>query len=122
MSNTKAKKAPRENSAIVEEIHTILKSQGKAFNSAVREFYGSQMDSGKLKDGDDTEDRFVEKFKKYRQRSSSSKAKRELSEFLEFLRGEIRIRPAPLLHLVEKSPAEKYLVKLSKEIFEQVRD
>lgn len=116
------KKNPKH--PLLEEIDSLLDKSGKSFNSAVREYHGWCVENNKCDDDSESEaKRLEEKFKKYRSRiNGSPKAKplRELSEFLQFLKGEVLIQSQPLLDLVNDDPICEEMKKLSPKIREQI--
>lgn len=116
------KKNPKH--PLLEEIDRLLVQRKISFNSAVREYHGWCADNDKCDDDSESEaKRWEENFKKYRSRignSQKSKSYRELSEFLQFLKGEILVQPQPLLNLVKDDPIGEEMKKLSSKIREQI--
>ena len=109
---------------LLEEIDGLLAQRKISFKSAVREYHGWCIDNDKCDDDSENEaKRWEENFKKYRSRIGNNpkyKAHRELSEFLQFLKGAILIQPQPLLNLVENDPICEEMKKLSSKIREQI--
>lgn len=109
---------------LLEEIDRLLAQRKISFNSAVREYHGWCVENNKCDDDSECEaKRWEGKFKKYRSRVGGSpkfKAHRELSEFLQFLKGEILVQPQPLLNLVKDDPIGEEMKKLSSKIREQI--
>lgn len=116
------KKNPKH--PLLEEIDRLLAQRKISFNSAVREYHGWCVENNKCDDDSESEaKRWEENFKKYRSRfDGSPKAKplRELSEFLQFLKGEVLIQSQPLLDLVNDDPICEEMKKLSPKIREQI--
>ncbi len=106
------------------EIEKLLAQSGKSFDSKVREYHGWCVDNHKCEDDSKSESkRWIDKFKKYRSRiknDPSSKPYRELSEFLQYLKGEVFVQPQPILHLVQDDPIGEEMKKLSARIREQI--
>ena len=119
MPTEKSSKSP-----LLEEIKSLLNKSGKSFNSAVREYHGWCADNGQCNDDSKAEaKRWEENFKKYRSRigkSPKTKSYRELSEFLQFLKGKVLVQPQPLLNLVKDDPICEEMKKLSSKIREQI--
>lgn len=119
MPTEKSSKSP-----LLEEIDRLLAQRKISFNSAVREYHGWCVENNKCDDDSEREaKRWEGKFKKYRSRVGGSpkfKAHRELSEFLQFLKGEILVQPQPLLNLVKDDPIGEEMKKLSSKIREQI--
>lgn len=111
-------------SHLLEEIDRLLAQKKVSFNSAIREYHGWCADNDKCDDDSESEaKRWEENFKKYRSRVGSSpraKPYRELSEFLQYLKGEVFVQPQPLLHLVQDDPIGEEMKKLSARIREQI--
>lgn len=109
---------------LLEEIDRLLAQRKISFNSAVREYHGWCVENNKCDDDSESKAKQLEeKFKKYRSRiNDSPKAKplRELSEFLQFLKGEVLIQSQPLLDLVKDDPIGEEMKKLSSKIREQI--
>lgn len=108
---------------LLAEIDDILEKKGQPFDSAVKDFHSHCVSKDECEDESKSEDRkWIEKFKKYRLRIGSPKAKpyRELEKLRDYLKGEIKISPQPLLRLVEGDPICDLMEKLSPKIRERI--
>lgn len=110
--------------SILDEIDEILVKQGKSFESAVREYRAATVKEIEPNEAV-AENHYVGKFKKYRSRiSDDTKAKpyQELLKLRDYLNGQKTFKAAPLLHLVDDSAMDKAIQKLSKDIWDKVKD
>ncbi len=108
---------------LLEEIDRLLAQRKVSFNRVIREYHGWCADNDKCDDDSESEaGKWEENFKKYRSRIGNPKAKpyRELSEFLQYLKGEVFVQPQPILHLVQDDPIGEEMKKLSARIREQI--
>lgn len=109
---------------LLAEIDGILEKNGMPFDSAVKDFHAHCFSNGECDDGSKNEDRkWIEKFKKYRLRIGSPKAKpyRELEKLRDYLKDEVKISTQPLLRLVDNDPICKVMEKLSPKIRERIK-
>lgn len=133
-----SKKQPEH--PLVQKIDALLKKQGITFNNAVKKYHGYCVDHN-LYDAIDEpktlnrkineqrkysdEEKWVEKFKKFRTRIHTKKenlAYQHLKNFYEYLLGQGIVHPQPLLNLVENDPICEAMKKASKKIYQEIQD